>query len=636
MKFQTKVFLQILLFSVPTGIFHAHAQIKDSVTVPVDSSRFYYFNQNGFPYGNAGLKFPLKNSLDDVQDYRPRMANTGNAGSPEKILILPEPFINSSFRRSPNSFSYFGSHRENPRFYDSKTPYTKILFIVGQKQELNVGVIHAHPFGNNCNIAFGFNRIRSTGFYQRQSTNNTSVDLNGWYRSPGRRYALLSDLYWTADIAQENGGIQNDSDFEFANQLDRHLVPVNLSSAETRQRFRGAFLKQYWSFGNVADTISDPNDSLKVRTKISPSWAIVHTVKISDEKYIYSDGDPQSGFYANVLNDTNETLDSTYLWKLQNGLWIERFDTHNKFPRIFSGKIGVKNEVGEISNDTIYRHFNNLLADGSFKFDLKGKWLHEISGNGDYNFTGINNGDFSGRAEISSGEFKNRLTYFASAKISRAHPDFIYSNYSGNHFSWKNDFYQSDIRSINGGLIGSILKQPFRISAAFDQYYAPVYFGEDLLPHQYIGTINALSAKLNWLTGTKSLKIKTDFTWNNLPSNSPIRLPEFIVRESLYGNFHLFKSALQLQVGVDATWFSAYYADAYNPNISQFYLQDTKEIGNYVFLDPWVSIKVKPVRIFVKADHVNAGMMGRNYYLIPHYPQNDFALKFGLSWVFND
>jgi hypothetical protein len=184
--------------------------------------------------------------------------------------------------------------------------------------------------------------------------------------------------------------------------------------------------------------------------------------------------------------------------------------------------------------------------------------------------------------------------------------------------------------------LGYVIKQPINISATYSQYHDPIYFGSNQLPEQFIGTINAFSAKLNWLTGTKSLKFKTVFTWNSLPSNSPIRLPEFVVRESVYGNFHLFKNALQLQIGIDGTWFSAYYADAYNPNIAQFYLQDTKEIGNYLFLDPWLSIKVKPVRIFVKADHVNAGMMGHSYYLIPHYPQNDFALKFGLSWVFND
>jgi len=38
----------------------------------------------------------------------------------------------------------------------------------------------------------------------------------------------------------------------------------------------------------------------------------------------------------------------------------------------------------------------------------------------------------------------------------------------------------------------------------------------------------------------------------------------------------------------------------------------------------------------VKADHLNAGWFGRKYYQVPHYPGNDFALKFGLSWIFND
>jgi hypothetical protein len=91
-----------------------------------------------------------------------------------------------------------------------------------------------------------------------------------------------------------------------------------------------------------------------------------------------------------------------------------------------------------------------------------------------------------------------------------------------------------------------------------------------------------------------------------------------------------------MQAGTDAEWFSGYFAQGYNPNIAQFYLQNSQEIGNYLYLDPWISIRIKPVRVFVKADHVNAGLFGRKYYLAPRYPHNDLALRLGISWVFND
>lgn len=640
MNVKSRVFLLLLLLLSPCLAVNVFGQLlgktkKDTASFPVDSTHFFSFQEDDFSYGNFGRKLELTNSLAGCQDFQPRQSNTGNAGSPEKQLCLPQP-SSPTFQRSRGSFSYFGFLAENKVYYESDRPYTKLQFIVGQKQEMNFGVIHAHPFGKNCNVAFGFNRIRSTGFYQRQNTNNTSVSLSGWYRSPGRRYALLSSVFWTEIDVAENGGIANDSDFEFSNQLDRHVVAVNLMAAETGQRFRGASAKQLWSFGKVVDTVSSPNDSIHIKTKISPSWAIVHTVKISDEKYVYNDQNPTSGFYENIFKDTILTNDSTYLWKLENGIGIERFDYSNSTARIFSGKMCAKQEVGEIYNDTIYRHYVNYLVDGSFDLDFRNHFLEKINGRGSYVISGTNQSDYFFQTDLSTGILKFLFQYFISVQTSKQHPQFIFSNYSGNHFRWKNDFYQYEISSICGGLSGKGKKLPMQLSFGYFRFESPIYFGVDQLPQQLNGSVDAFTGNFRLLTGTKLLKIKTDFTWNYLPANSPIRLPEFIVRESVFGDFRVFKNALQLQVGVDATWFSAFYADGYNPAISQFYVQDTKEIGNYVFLDPFVSFKIKPVRIFIKASHINAGMMGRKYYLIPHYPQNDFALKFGLTWVFND
>lgn len=619
------------------GIHSSFAQLsgkpKVDSSTPVDSSKFFTFPENNFPYGNIGLSFPITNYLDGFQDFHPRNPNTGNAGSPQYNLTLPaiDPRI---FRARPSSFSYFGYNASNRKFYNSGKPYTKIQFIVGQKEELNVGVTHAHPFGKNCNVAFGFQRIRSTGFYQRQNTNNTSIDLNGWYRSPGRRYALMADVYWTYIDANENGGIEDDNDFEFATQLDRKIVPVNLAGAETKQRMRGAWAKEYFSLGKISDTIPDKSDTGKFRTRINPSWAIVHSISITDEKYIYSDRDPQNGFYANVLRDTNLTHDSTYTYKLENGLWLERFQLHNGKQRSLFGKIGVRHETGEVFNDTIYNAFSNFLIDGSISLqNADTSNLRFFSGanlKGWFALNGYNKGDYFIHAMI-----KGLLDITAEQK--RQHADFIYSHYSGNHFTWLNDFYPSTQTDLFAGshiLFGRAGEIEFR--TGLHNYDKPVYFDENYLPAQLLNSVNAVSGEAILLLGTKSFKTKTNFTWTKLPSNSPIRMPELLVRESIYGNFRLFKKALQLQVGTDVTWFSGFYGYSYNPNISQFYIQNDKQIGNYPFIDAWMSIKVKPVRFFVKADHVNAGMMGRNYYLIPHYPQNDFALKFGLSWVFND
>lgn len=629
MKFPSQILLLCAFFCGGTLFAQKKPITKKDTSVAVDSTKFFFFYENGFGYGNFPLEFPLTNKLDGFQIYHPRQAALGNAGAPEKQLHLPGPQPDA-FSWANSYFSWFGYGPQTRHFYDSEKPYTKLQYIVGQKQETNVSVVHAHPFGKNCNIAFGFDRVRSTGFYRRQNSNNTSVNLNGWYRSPSRRYAMLADLYWTDINVAENGGIRRDSSFEFASQLDRQLVSINLSAATTKQRFRGVWLKQYWSFGNVVDTLSDKSDSTELRTKISPRWAIVHTVFLRDEVYHYLDSDPAGGFYETIYNDSTQTNDSTYLWRIENGLWLERFQHR---PKDIFGKIGVRYESGElISDSVIYRHFQNLYLDGRLNWQTGRGYLGYADGW--YILSGYNAGDYRAAAD-----FGKPFHYGAHAEVTRMHPAMIYTTYYGNHFRWENDFSSPATIDANAYWMKPFGKDPrnwLAVMAGWKNYDHPLYFDSTLLPAQYNGYVSAFYANLQLNIGTAHFRTRSDITYNQLPSSSPIRLPQLLARESIYGDFHLFKSALQLQTGIDATWFSAYYGDAYNPNLSQFYIQNTKEIGNYVFLDAWVSIKVKPVRVFVKADHINAGLMGRNYYLVPHYPGNDFALKFGASWVFND
>ena len=67
-----------------------------------------------------------------------------------------------------------------------------------------------------------------------------------------------------------------------------------------------------------------------------------------------------------------------------------------------------------------------------------------------------------------------------------------------------------------------------------------------------------------------------------------------------------------------------------------YYLQDKKEIGNYLYMDVFINIKIQRARFFLTYTHFNASFMGRSYYMVPNYPMQDGAFKFGISWRFHD
>ena len=65
-------------------------------------------------------------------------------------------------------------------------------------------------------------------------------------------------------------------------------------------------------------------------------------------------------------------------------------------------------------------------------------------------------------------------------------------------------------------------------------------------------------------------------------------------------------------------------------------ITNEKKYGDYPFIDFFINAQIKTVRVFIKVDHLNSGMMGNYYILTPRYPMNDRALKLGVSWRFFD
>jgi len=112
-------------------------------------------------------------------------------------------------------------------------------------------------------------------------------------------------------------------------------------------------------------------------------------------------------------------------------------------------------------------------------------------------------------------------------------------------------------------------------------------------------------------------------------------VPEFVTRNSFYYSNYLFKGKpLYLQTGFTFKYFTSFYAEAYNPVLSEFVLQNTTEIGNYPIFDFFVNGQIRRTRLFFKVENVGASFTGRNYYSAPSYPYRDLTVRFGLVWNF--
>ena len=81
-------------------------------------------------------------------------------------------------------------------------------------------------------------------------------------------------------------------------------------------------------------------------------------------------------------------------------------------------------------------------------------------------------------------------------------------------------------------------------------------------------------------------------------------------------------------------YFSSFKANAYNPLLSEFVLQNETEIGNFPVLDFFANAQIRRTRLYFKIENFSASFTGRKYYSAPNYPYRDLTVRFGLVWNF--
>jgi len=96
----------------------------------------------------------------------------------------------------------------------------------------------------------------------------------------------------------------------------------------------------------------------------------------------------------------------------------------------------------------------------------------------------------------------------------------------------------------------------------------------------------------------------------------------------------LFGDNLNTQVGAQLNYFTAYYAQAYNPVLALYQLQDTQFVGEVPLLSAFINLKVHNMNINIKYRNV-LSLLKENtdmHYFIPNYPNYPPTIQFSVVW----
>jgi len=608
-------------------------KVKKTV-IDKDSLKILFFHDNVDSL-NTTTYYPIDTIIHNIQHYHPNlqpespMAFTGNIGEASYPLIY-KPLQTNGFDFGRHTFDPFIFFPENITYYRPKRPFTVLYYVSGKGKEQTFDVTHSQSIARGLYAGVDYHLTNSTGIYDRQMTNDYALGLNFHFSRPDARYQMKTNLTTSLLKAAENGGLADLSSFEQNKETNRVLLAVNLTDATNNIHQTGVYLHHSFYLGKLKPArVGNSFWNMVVNTFNAGTIGHIFQYDTRNDRYV--DNTPKAKFYNSPVYDTVKTHDSIKYSTIKNTFyWTNQRDSTLQ---VLTLKAGIKYELDNVNVRGIAYTFNQTSPFGQFSLNAGANV--EVFGKVSLTTGGYNDGDqdYSGGLRTHFGKTPGKQIAF-DGEIFRTQiePGYFYHLYHSNYtdFNWNNSL----VKTKTSGLRASLEIYGLKASVKFYNISDFVYLDTASIARQSSQTANILQASVDYTLHWGVMYFRNVVTGQNIAGTNYIRLPQVVYNSTLSLKFDMFKNALQTESGFEMLYTSSYKGDAYNPALNMYRLQDKTTIGDYPYVDVFANFKIKHTRIFLKYQHANAGYLKYRYYLVPGYPQNDSAFKFGLSWIF--
>jgi hypothetical protein len=610
---------------------YRHGFFRDSINY---SNRLFIdtTNHNSADYDPSGLFSNEFNNLGIIGSaHESRVFSTNN-----QMGFNAGISSNNGFIWSP----------ANIQLYDVKTPFTELFYLMGSKRENVLKFTHAQSFLNQqVSLNMNFRLFNHLGAYKRQKTDVKNFIVGGSYQTVDKRYHFNAQYYHNKLVLQENGGLENRSDFEENLESNREVIAINLSNAANLIRISGAAVTQNFYFSKSEPDLSAIPDTNIIDFKafkvthykkpyfdpVSHLGKLSHYFNYERQNFKYTDSDQSSTLYNGLpfypTYDSTSYTDTIGLRKYVNELTYSNSDYKD-----FAGKpkwinffFGARHEYTQYFQSCQKTDFQNYAIIGGVFVNFA-KQLSLSSDFAYYQGDHLAN-DFYFGAKVFI-KIKSNL-FTGGLQLTHKEPDIFYKSFHSSRFFWNNNLSKTDIQNLHAKFDREKLYLNFSLQNIINY----VYIDQTLQPVQYTGNIQylLLLVRKDFRLGPWGSDISMAYQKVSVPT--VIRVPDFTGKARLFYFNEFFNKALDLEIGLEFNYFTSYYANKYMPALRLFHLQDDQTIGDYIFMDAYLNAKIGKARLFVRYDHFNAGLMDYNYYSSPGYPAQDAAFRFGVNWI---
>ena len=590
---------------------------RENDTIVVDTSltiekyhKINFLREDDFeliPFSNTGIAYNTL-SFSAIKSIKPKMGAT-------------------------NKYISYDS-ADDVVYYDLPTPFTELMYRSVFEQGQLLDAVYAVNTSRQFNFSISRKGLRSLGNYQNFLSNTSNFSFTTNYLSKNRKLKIRSHYSNQKLFSEQNGGI-NDSDisnFENGNSqfLDRGVFDPNFENAHNE--FLG---KRFYSDQTY---ILKEKDSLNNR-----SLEFFNSVYFEEIKYKFQQKSSDEFFGDSFVSQ--EINDKLFLnsFNLQTGLVLQsdKFGKFNLGLRYIADKYSLENyQIDDFVDNSQNINSKTTYLNGSYskefsKIKLKLNTENFIFGDNQSN-------SFSSIVKFN---FKNDNSLALKYTFYSVAPSYNTLLHSSNYenYNWDNEFDNSATNSISLNLILSNIldldidlisvKKHVQFEKLIDDN-SPGINNYSIVPVQYLDNLEVLKIKLARKIKFGKFSIDSKLLLQKTMSDNIINLPEIVSRNTFYYSTDMFKKALYLQTGFGVKYFSKFYMNGYDPLLSELYVQNEKEIGEFPIIDFFINAKIQQTRLYFKFEHFNSSFTGYNYYSAPNYPYRDFTFRFGLVWNF--
>lgn len=469
------------------------------------------------------------------------------------------------------------------------TGYSTVQYHSFSSKGQFIKVRHQQFFTDYLLFNINFDKFSQEGIYNRENLKLHNVQTNLLFNNKRNNYQAKLYLGYHKINMDENGGIIN-YDFSLDDPL---LNDVYLLSAHNEAKNR--------------------NHSFYQNFNLTDKWSIHNEISILSNRRMYSDQNPNSGFYQDIYNDSIQTYDS-----------LSTIELNNHF--------GISYKDFTISQYLLRRkaHINNI---DSTDYDL---------GIG-FNYSNKKHNIFLNSVFYQSSHLDlllskcfavNSSSHILLLNYERNKIPILVNEYESNHYRFNNDF--SNTTTLNASY--TVHSNNYSFSSTFKHYTDFIYLDNRSYFQQYdnsiVHWINKLAFTCNW----KRLYIAQSMEYQYSDRPNILRFPDINSTTSLWLESNLFSDNLNTQFGTHLNYFTAYYAYAYNPALAQYHLQDSQFIGDVSIFTAFLNLKLDNMSIKLKYRNLTSLFNSSTdvHYTIPNYPNYPSTFQLSVVWKLNN